>query len=767
MPSVAADATPAADPKGPQTGSLADEVQVAAFFRNEPGMPVSLYTSVDGMAFTTPSDGAIGGAANSIYDPSIMYRDGYFWLVSGVRVNNAPGLAVKYSSDLRTWHDLWTQTLPSGTDAEGNDLIGAEWFQDADALYVIASIGKYWTENGSPLGSAESLRPYAVRVALPQAPTPGAAFTAGPSARLNLSTNPNDDRIDGFMRRDPLSGDLQFIVKPRATQPLELWTAKTIEGEWTLANPNIFSLRVDDDYRMMEAPSVAPVAGRYAVYADNFNHRYGGQDHIVGMTVSYTTDFRSFTTPRQLLGADGNPISVRHGTVITVSDPHARCVVWAFRTGSVCDDTTTAPNVRASVRPLGTLAVGRTTQFSVTLTNEGATDATGVTASLTTSTALATSDRTQWSGLTVPAHSTVSMVATMSVSSRAPAGSIAAVAARAVSTGCRSSASCSAQARAVIRSGVPSAPDTPYMRQQRARSAASDCLPTTANDPGGQNITLCWGAPDDDGGFAITSYIVQARDDDGAVQLSTTLTPSTTQWTLYALPGRRLYSLSVIAQTDTSASPAAHPVYSDGTGTHELQVWVDSGLAFFDVSPDAGWWNSNAFAAEITWMAASGISTGNPDGSYRPADPVKRDAMAAFLYRAAGSPPVYASTSPFSDVDPQNPFFKAIVWMSTSGISTGWADGTFRPDQAITRDAMAAFLYRFAHAAATPPTQSSFVDVDPSNPFYTQISWMATTGISTGWNTANGREYRPWDPISREAMAAFLFRYTFRNQMIR
>lgn len=169
-------------------------------------------------------------------------------------------------------------------------------------------------------------------------------------------------------------------------------------------------------------------------------------------------------------------------------------------------------------------------------------------------------------------------------------------------------------------------------------------------------------------------------------------------------------------------------------------------------------------------MAQKGISTGTlrADGSreYQPAGNVTRDAMAAFLYRHAGSPAFSApATSPFVDVSPSHPFYREITWLAAKGISTGWdtpGGKEFRPSLAITRDAMAAFLFRYAAplrygAPTTPP----FADIAPDAPFYRETSWLAERGVSTGWPTGDGRtEFRPFLAITRDAMAAFLFRYT-------
>ncbi|WP_159701051.1 S-layer homology domain-containing protein [Arthrobacter sp. 18067] len=187
-------------------------------------------------------------------------------------------------------------------------------------------------------------------------------------------------------------------------------------------------------------------------------------------------------------------------------------------------------------------------------------------------------------------------------------------------------------------------------------------------------------------------------------------------------------------------------------------------ITFSDVN------SSTQFNAEISWLASQGISTGwveaNGTRTYRPLSPVNRDAMAAFLYRLAGKPAFTPpATSPFTDVTPSSQFYKEITWLATSGISTGWTEAngskTFRPLTPVNRDAMAAFLYRFGgNPDFSEPGTSPFEDVAVGTQFYKQITWLAAQGISTGWDIGYGcRAYNPLQPVARDAMAAFMYRF--------
>ena len=171
--------------------------------------------------------------------------------------------------------------------------------------------------------------------------------------------------------------------------------------------------------------------------------------------------------------------------------------------------------------------------------------------------------------------------------------------------------------------------------------------------------------------------------------------------------------------------------------------------------PDVG--GTHPFCADIAWLAGEGIAGGYADGTFRPSVAVSRQAMAAFLHRAAGAPPFLPSGPPtFPDVGPTHPFYVEIEWLADTGIAGGYADGTFRAAQPVSRQAMAAFLYRAAgEPAFAPPGAPTFPDVPTSSTFFAEIEWLSAQGIAGGY--ADGT-YRPGAAVSRQAMAAFLHR---------
>ncbi|QCO96745.1 hypothetical protein FCN77_02170 [Arthrobacter sp. 24S4-2] len=210
----------------------------------------------------------------------------------------------------------------------------------------------------------------------------------------------------------------------------------------------------------------------------------------------------------------------------------------------------------------------------------------------------------------------------------------------------------------------------------------------------------------------------------------------------------------VVATGDGSALFIVHA----GSEVSRVDLTGNGRQAFADVPAGA------PFFHEVSWLGNSRISTGYPDGSFRPLESVQRDAMAAFLFRKAGSPASFVppAVSPFRDLSPGDMFYKEITWLASQGITTGYDDGTFRPRTAVSREAMAAFLYRYATVLAgaptyTAPSTAPFSDVRPGDAFHREVSWAAAAGITTGYPDGS---YRPGAPVSREAMAAFLYRLT-------
>ncbi len=173
------------------------------------------------------------------------------------------------------------------------------------------------------------------------------------------------------------------------------------------------------------------------------------------------------------------------------------------------------------------------------------------------------------------------------------------------------------------------------------------------------------------------------------------------------------------------------------------------------------------FYAPIQWMFSQGLSTGTPQSSgkplYKPLDSVSRQAMAAFLYRLSGDEFTAPAEPTFADVPTSAAFYEAIEWMAAEGVSVGTPQPSgkplYKPTDAVSRQAMALFLARYSGVTLSTPTTQSFADVPLDSAPAAAIEWMRSAGISTGTAQPSGLPlYKPADAVSRQAMAAFLYR---------
>ncbi|QIK62904.1 hypothetical protein G7068_06600 [Leucobacter viscericola] len=236
-----------------------------------------------------------------------------------------------------------------------------------------------------------------------------------------------------------------------------------------------------------------------------------------------------------------------------------------------------------------------------------------------------------------------------------------------------------------------------------------------------------------------------------------------TGWTIPAKATKRTLLANYAGDKNHVKSTVSQVVTVDGSkvpgglcsAPRPIPVFADTPLA-------------HKFYKEIDWMECMKYSTGwrQPVGKplYKPADNLERQAMAAFIFRME-APKSYKApaVSPFADVKPGDSYYKEIAWMYEAKLSTGYKEAagkpTFRPHDSLSREAMAAFIYRLeAPKNYKAPAVSPMADMKPGMSFYKEISWMYDVKLSTGNKTATGKEYWPKDNLSRQAMAAFIYR---------
>ena len=161
---------------------------------------------------------------------------------------------------------------------------------------------------------------------------------------------------------------------------------------------------------------------------------------------------------------------------------------------------------------------------------------------------------------------------------------------------------------------------------------------------------------------------------------------------------------------ETTEGEAAEPAEDETASAGEEAVPEE--LSFLDV-PDYEW-----FRDSVAYVFGKGLMNGVTEDTFAPDSPVSRGMLVTILHRMAGSPDA-AETIAFSDVTPGMYYEAPIAWAAGNGIVNGYPDGTFGPENSVTREQMATILSRFAQnqGVDTSPTAdlSGFSDRDQVN----------------------------------------------------
>ena len=210
----------------------------------------------------------------------------------------------------------------------------------------------------------------------------------------------------------------------------------------------------------------------------------------------------------------------------------------------------------------------------------------------------------------------------------------------------------------------------------------------------------------------------------------------------------------------TAATVSYGPMTMDKTGTLlRCKVTSRDGVAAVSesveikVSPFADTDAGAYYFKPLLWAVDSNITTGTTKTTFSPYASCTRGQVVTFLWRAAGSPEPTTTENPFSDVS-EGAFYKAILWAVEKGITTGYADGTFRPGAACTRGQIATFLWRAAGSPEPTTTENPFPDV-AEGAFYKAILWAVEQDITTGYNDST---FRPGTACTRAHIVTFLYR---------
>lgn len=139
------------------------------------------------------------------------------------------------------------------------------------------------------------------------------------------------------------------------------------------------------------------------------------------------------------------------------------------------------------------------------------------------------------------------------------------------------------------------------------------------------------------------------------------------------------------------------------------------------------------YADAVEYAVSHGITNGTSDVTFSPYMETQRGMLLCMLYRMAGSPDVRDLSHPFEDLPENAYYYDAVVWAYHAGITTGVDATHMRPEDPLTREQLATFLFRYENAAPTGGDLGSFTDGASVSPFASDaVIWAVAEDILHG-----------------------------------
>lgn len=252
---------------------------------------------------------------------------------------------------------------------------------------------------------------------------------------------------------------------------------------------------------------------------------------------------------------------------------------------------------------------------------------------------------------------------------------------------------------------------------------------------------------------------------DGVAKVDRSYASAGDKVTITVTPGRNA-SVQRITVTDKDGERLKLTENRDGTysftmpsGTANVYVrFSGSGLPFADV-PSGSWYYD-----DVAYVYDTGLMTGLTVTAFGPKLSTTRGMIVTILWRMENEPAAKRGC-PFADVRRGSYYEQAIAWASENGIVTGFDASTFAPDRTITREQLAAILFRFAayrgmDAVTLRENLSSFQDQAAISAYaVSALNWAVGEGLMQG----TGDKLEPTGSATRAQVAAMLRRFIQRN----
>lgn len=193
-------------------------------------------------------------------------------------------------------------------------------------------------------------------------------------------------------------------------------------------------------------------------------------------------------------------------------------------------------------------------------------------------------------------------------------------------------------------------------------------------------------------------------------------------------------------------------VRTDQTG--RIVVTQDGGAPAFSDVPESEW-----YAPSVAAVCRLGLFEGVGPQEFRPHGTMTRGMLVTVLWRMEGAPA--GSEASFADVPPDAWYYGAVAWAASAGIAEGAGDGRFRPEDPVSREQLAAFLWRYAvfcgkAPARAPEALAAYTNRNDVSGYAAEaVGSMIQAGVLQG----HDGKLSPQDPAERAQVAAVLERF--------
>jgi hypothetical protein len=260
------------------------------------------------------------------------------------------------------------------------------------------------------------------------------------------------------------------------------------------------------------------------------------------------------------------------------------------------------------------------------------------------------------------------------------------------------------------------------------------------------------------GGFSLGAGKAVYGEVGGSLNLSLTIGSATENYSKWTSSASNIASVDAYGNVTCRRAGVTTIKASSPTGNSASTTLR---VLFTDV-PASGYYYCNP----VYWAADQGITSGftDEDGFARCFGPERsctRAQMVTFLWRLAGKPNPQKTSSEFTDLqDSSLYYYKAVLWATENGITYGYDDGTFRPDETCLREHVVTFLYRFADKPSVNTGENPFNDITAEDYYYNAALWANANGIAKGYSEGEyAGGFGPKLDCLREHIVTFMYRY--------